>query len=199
MYDPALLCLKPLTVSDAIAARHLDEQTLGGFWSVEGYQREAESEASDLLGLWQDETLMGLGCSWAIVDEAHITLLAIAPSHQGQGWGGLLLLALLQAAIQRQLAWATLEVRTSNQVAIALYQSLGFQEVGQRPNYYADTGEAARILWLKGLRETDVQVAIAQQWQQRQQRLQQQGLQLHLDKLLLAHSTEDHQLPVITG
>lgn len=178
MYDPALLWLKPLTVSEAIAARHLDEQTLGGFWSIDGYQREAESEASDLLGLWQDKTLIGLGCSWAIVDEAHITLLAIVPTHQGQGLGGLLLLALLQSAIQRQLAWATLEVRVSNQTAIALYEGMGFKEVGQRPNYYADTGEAARILWLKGLREADVQAAIDQRWQQRQRRLEQQGRQL---------------------
>lgn len=191
MYDPAPLCLSPLALDQVEAARQLDQQTLGGFWAIDAYRREVESDASDLLGLWQGSSLIGLGCSWAILDEAHITLLAIAPSHQSQGLGGFLLLALLQAALQRQLAWATLEVRASNQIAIALYQSLGFQEVGQRPHYYADTGEAARILWLKGLREDSVQQAIAQQWQQRQQRLIRQGWQLQLPTQFPTSCAED--------
>lgn len=199
MYDPASLCLRPLALDHVQAARQLDEQTLGGFWALDAYQREVESEASDLLGLWQGSELIGLGCSWAIVDEAHITLLAIAPSHQGQGWGGLLLLALLQAAIQRQLAWATLEVRISNQVAISLYQKVGFQEVGQRPRYYADTGEAALILWLKGLREPDVQAAIAQQWQQRQQRIDQKGRQLQRPTLNLPNRATSSHDSAIAG
>ncbi|ABB56293.1 ribosomal protein S18-alanine N-acetyltransferase [Synechococcus elongatus] len=199
MYDPAPLCLSPLALDQVEAARHLDEQTLGGFWAIEAYRREVESDASDLLGLWQGAHLIGLGCSWAIVDEAHITLLAIAPSHQQQGLGGFLLLALLQAAIRRDMAWATLEVRVSNQVAIALYQSLGFQEVGQRPSYYADTGEAARILWLKGLRENSVQEAIAQQWKARQQRLNRQGWQLQLPMQLATACTEDPDPLATTG
>jgi ribosomal-protein-alanine N-acetyltransferase len=58
---------------------------------------------------------------------------------------------LLKKSRDRNLEWATLEVRVSNQTAIALYKSFGFQEIGRRPNYYEVTGEDALLLWCKGI------------------------------------------------
>ncbi|MGB3493470.1 MAG: ribosomal protein S18-alanine N-acetyltransferase [Elainellaceae cyanobacterium] len=107
---------------------------------------------------------MGMGCCWAIVDEAHITLLAIHPAYRRQGLATAILLELLHRARLRGLQWATLEVRISNQGAIALYQSLGFQSVGERRKYYQDTGESALILWRKGL-QTDSFHADLVTWQ----------------------------------
>jgi [ribosomal protein S18]-alanine N-acetyltransferase len=108
---------------------------------------------------------IGLACSWAILDEAHITLLAIDPAYQRQGLGQLLLYSLLVLAWQRGLEWATLEVRVSNQTAISLYQKFGFESVGQRRAYYQDNGEDALILWRKGLQRPEFQVNLAK-WQQ---------------------------------
>jgi ribosomal-protein-alanine N-acetyltransferase len=101
--------------------------------------------------------LLGIACVWAILEEAHITILAVHPNYQRQGLGQVLLYALLQSAWQRGLEWATLEVRASNQVAIALYQKFGFSEVGKRKRYYQDTGEDALILWHNGLQRPDFQ------------------------------------------
>jgi [ribosomal protein S18]-alanine N-acetyltransferase len=98
--------------------------------------------------------ILGLGCLWAILEEAHITLLIVDPAHRRQGLGQAMLYVLMQAAWQRKLEWATLEVRVSNQPALALYQKFGFEEVGQRRRYYQDTGEDARILWYKGIQKT---------------------------------------------
>lgn len=132
----------------------LDRTSLGGIWTLSGYQRELDSPNSNLLILslpTNPETIIGLGCFWAILEEAHITLLAIHPDYQRQGLGKLLLYKLLEEAVQRQLERATLEVRISNQSAISLYQQFGFRVAGERKNYYPQTGESALILWRSDL------------------------------------------------
>jgi len=96
--------------------------------------------------------LLGIGCLWAIVEEAHITTLAIEPTQQRKKLGQLLLSELLLQGQNRQLTRATLEVRVSNAGALRLYQAFGFKEAGQRRRYYSD-GENARVLWRSGLQE----------------------------------------------
>jgi ribosomal-protein-alanine N-acetyltransferase len=164
---------------------------LGGLWTASGYQREIDSPNSDLLMLrgarsahgsikssLEPAPLIGLACSWAILDEAHITLLAIDPAYQRQGLGSLLLYALLLLAQQRGLAWATLEVRASNQSALALYQRFGFESVGTRRKYYPD-GEDALILWRKGLQDPEFSPILSRWKQVLGDRLQQHGWLIH--------------------
>ncbi|MGQ9872653.1 ribosomal protein S18-alanine N-acetyltransferase [Leptodesmis sp.] len=110
--------------------------------------------------------LLALGCSWAIAEEAHITLLAVDPAYQQQGLGQAMLYALLTAAYQRQLERATLEVRISNQAALALYTKFGFREAGRRKRYYQDTGEDALVLWRGGIQHPNFPQEL-QQWQKR--------------------------------
>jgi [ribosomal protein S18]-alanine N-acetyltransferase len=102
-------------------------------------------------------TLIGLGCLWAILEEAHITILAIHPRFQNQGLGQALLWALLNCANQRQLERATLEVRSSNLAAVYLYKKFGFKEAGRRKRYYEDTGEDALVMWRSGLEKPEFQ------------------------------------------
>ncbi len=166
--------LQTLTAEHLRAAVALDQQCLGGLWTLSGYQRELDSPNSDLL-TWvalespastslenhfrvelqnrqiTSQTVIGVGCLWAILEEAHITLLLIHPDYQGQGLGQALLYALLKSAWKRQLERATLEVRVSNQPALSLYRKFGFKEAGRRRRYYSDTGEDALILWKNGL------------------------------------------------
>ncbi|MEE3718676.1 ribosomal protein S18-alanine N-acetyltransferase [Tumidithrix elongata RA019] len=129
----------------------IDRTCLGGLWSLEAYEREVCSPNSYLVGIMSPENvILGFGCLWSILEEAHITILAVRPEYQRQGLGSYLVWGLLKAAHDRSLEWATLEVRASNQPAIALYQKFGFTEVGRRRNYYQVTGEDALILWCKG-------------------------------------------------
>lgn len=136
----------------------LDHRCLGGLWSENAYRRESESPNSDLLLLEAIATpnspaaIIGIGCTWAILEEAHITLLGIEPTYQRRGLGQWLLTSLLLAAIARGLTHATLEVRQSNQKAQALYAKYGFKTAGERRKYYAD-GENALILWRSGLQD----------------------------------------------
>jgi [ribosomal protein S18]-alanine N-acetyltransferase len=152
--------IKPAIAEDLEEIIALDQLCFDGIWSQEGYLREIYSFNSTLLLLWVTEAqllpkMIGLGCLWSIVEEAHITLLGIHPEYQRQGLGLFLFHRLLQDALQRNLERATLEVKTTNQPAINLYQKFGFQIAGRRNNYYPKTGEDAFILWLNGLNEPD--------------------------------------------
>jgi ribosomal-protein-alanine N-acetyltransferase len=178
------------TASQIPAIVALDRQCLSEPWSADGYTRELDSPNSHILIVRPIEEsaatpdLIGLACLWAIVEEAHITRLAIHPNFQRRGLGQGLLLMLLTIAQQRGLEWATLEVKASNHGAIALYERMGFQSVGRRRHYYPDQ-EDALILWLNGL-----QTPAFEQWQHHQwsvlgDRLQQQGYQLFLPEEIL--------------
>jgi [ribosomal protein S18]-alanine N-acetyltransferase len=118
--------------------------------------------------------LMGMGCSWTILDETHLVLLAVHPKFQRQGFGCAILLGLLTCAIAHGSNYATLEVRASNQVAIALYETFGFKTAGRRPHYYSDprsnTSEDALILWRSGLQTAEFKTQTMQRWQSLERR-----------------------------
>ncbi len=163
------LAIAPLTAALLPEAVALDRRCLGGLWTEDGYHRELDSPNSDLLMLQRIEAekpkeMLGIACLWAILEEAHITVLAIDPLYQRQGLGQAILWMLLTSAWKRGLEWATLEVRPSNQAAIGLYKRFDFQEVGKRRKYYAD-GEDALILWKKGLQRPEFPPTL-QQWRQ---------------------------------
>lgn len=143
--------IKTLTEKELDQVLELDSICFGGLWSLEGYKREIESPNSCLLILTknheENEKVIGLGCFWAILEEAHLTILAIHPDFQGQKLGSLLLNKLLDEAQKRNLERATLEVGENNHKAINLYKKFGFMEAGRRKKYYKKTGEDALILW----------------------------------------------------
>jgi ribosomal-protein-alanine N-acetyltransferase len=100
-------------------------------------------------GLWawrRSPPVLGYGGFWMIVDESHISTLAVHPDWRGRGLGEMLLVALIEASILRGAAEATLEVRVSNVVAQNLYRKYGFVQVGRRKGYYHDNHEDALIM-----------------------------------------------------
>ena len=134
----SLLTLHTPQLTDLDELVALDRSCLGGLWSKDGYRRELMSPNSHfwVLSLDSPRIIIGCGCFWEILEEAHITLLMISPEYQGQGLGQLLLHGLLGDAVSRNLERATLEVRVSNQLALCLYQKFGFKVIGQRKGYY---------------------------------------------------------------
>ena len=166
----------PLPESLLTAAVELDQLVLGGFWSASSYQAEFNRPSSDLLGLWltphPDPPLLAVGCAWTILDESHIILMAVHPQYRRQGFGAGMLLSLLNTAHHRGMKYATLEVRASNEAAIALYTQLGFTSVGKRPKYYADNGEDALVLWRSGLQSPEFKPHIDRHWAALQTRWQ---------------------------
>jgi [ribosomal protein S18]-alanine N-acetyltransferase len=90
--------------------------------------------------------VLGHAGFWLLIDEAHISTIAVAPEWRGLGLGELLLVALLDRAVTVNADIATLEVRAGNQVAQNLYRKYAFQVVGLRKGYYSDNREDALIM-----------------------------------------------------
>jgi ribosomal-protein-alanine N-acetyltransferase len=121
--------------------------TSNGLWSCEQWRNELTDPQRPGLGLWQGGRLMAMACSWLILDELHITLVAVHPARRRQGLAQQLLHALLQQGRRLGATRATLEVSSGNPAALALYRALGFQTAGVRRAYYSN-GDDALIQWL---------------------------------------------------
>jgi len=87
--------------------------------------------------------VIGYGGLWNIMDEAHISTVATAPEVRGNGYGELLLAAMIRRSITLDAAYVVLEVRVSNTVAQHLYQKYDFEITDRKKNYYRDDGEDA--------------------------------------------------------
>lgn len=106
--------------------------------------------------------LIGLAGFWLMADEVHISTIAVHPNWRGLGLGEWLLLTLLKAGQALAAQVATLEVRPSNQTALALYQKYRFKEVGRRLRYYTDNDEDALIFTTPPLTSPDYQAMLSQ-------------------------------------
>ncbi len=91
--------------------------------------------------------IIGYGGIWIILDEGHITNIAVHPDFRNMGIGAKLITDLIELSERRGANKQTLEVRVSNYPAISLYNKLGFKTAGKREKYYEDNGEDALILW----------------------------------------------------
>ncbi len=117
-------------------------------WSKESFKLEVErNRFAKYLAVKYGGEVIGYGGMWLIIDEAHITNIAIHPDYRRRGLGRALLLSLMEEAIKKGIKSMTLEVRVSNLGAQALYRELDFEDGGIRKGYYADTNEDALIMW----------------------------------------------------
>lgn len=94
--------------------------------------------------------ILGYICFWLVADEIQMLNLAVHPEYRGQGLGRRLMTLLFAQAQQKSLSKVVLEVRPSNQIAIALYHSLGFRILYRRPGYYEPEGEDALVMEWSG-------------------------------------------------
>ena len=148
-----------------------------GFDSQDIGQELSNADAQPNLRQSPTATIIGLGCLWSILDEAHITTLAIHPDYHRCRLGQWLLVQLLTTAKGRQLTHATLDVRASNAAALKLYQKFEFKLAGRRKRYYADD-EDALVLWLSGLQSAKFVQTIQNLSQQSAQAILQRGWRL---------------------
>ena len=116
-------------------------------WPESILQQELENPLSLWLCAMDGDTVAGYIGSQTVLGEADMMNVAVSPAYRRQGLGRALVLALCEALkTQMQATVLTLEVRDSNAAAIALYEDLGFTQIGLRKNYYQHPKEDARIL-----------------------------------------------------
>ena len=117
-------------------------------WSEESFEREIkENHLAFYIVAEVDGALAGYAGLWCIVDEGHITNVAVHPDWRRRHIGEALISVLLEHTLKNGIKSHTLEVRASNDPAISLYKKFGFEPAGLRKNYYEDNGEDAIIMW----------------------------------------------------
>jgi ribosomal-protein-alanine N-acetyltransferase len=141
--------------------RELEQNTLARYVVVrevadDGAPIDGRSRSTwvrDFFGLATRDhpTIVGYAGMWLMVDEAHVTSVAVRPGRRGRGLGQLLMWSMFDLGAAAGARWLTLEVRPSNSIARAMYAGLGFREAGVRPRYYTDNGEDALIMWSEDL------------------------------------------------
>jgi ribosomal-protein-alanine N-acetyltransferase len=128
-------------------------------WTERNYRYEVTENRASRMMVCEEVApdspprIIGYVGSWLIVDEVHISTLAVHPSFRQRNIAEKLLRTLLICAGQDGAVLATLEVRSSNVPALRLYKKLGFKVVGVRQGYYRDNREDALLMTLHGVEQ----------------------------------------------
>lgn len=146
--------IRPMTAADIDEVLEIERLCFPTPWSREAFRIEIEQNrcAHYFVAVCQDK-IVGYGGMWVIIDEAHITNVAVHPSYRGRGIGEAIMRSLIEAAISLGAVRMTLEVRVSNKIAQNLYEKLGFRAVGIRKRYYSNNDEDALIMWNEHIRD----------------------------------------------
>jgi [ribosomal protein S18]-alanine N-acetyltransferase len=150
---PERFLIRTMTPDDMPEVMEIERVAFTNPWSPELLRRELTHDWSTIL-LAEEELapgvrrLLGFAIFWVVHDELHILNVATDPSQRRRGVARQVMDATLERGRQRRCTLATLEVRRSNEAALALYRGLGFRAVGVRPNYYVDEGEDAIVMIL---------------------------------------------------
>jgi ribosomal-protein-alanine N-acetyltransferase len=138
--------IRRMTLPDVDGVYAIESASFPKPWNREDFVKEMTANAcARYLVAEEAGEIIGFAGAWIVLDEAHITNIAVTQSCRGRGIGRALTKALLQYAANLGVVYATLEVRKSNETAKRLYQSLGFEYVGVRKRYYEDNGEDALL------------------------------------------------------
>lgn len=141
--------IRYMELSDVDAVHVLEEKCFTTPWSKDSFVQELSSnKLARYMVLLLDDEIVAYGGFWIIVDEAHITNIAVNPEKRRLGLGKKLVQGMIDEIIKLGMENVTLEVRDSNIPARNLYAGFGFTDAGRRPNYYQSPKEDAIIMWL---------------------------------------------------
>lgn len=147
--------IRRMTMEDVDGVAAVEAATFPTPWSRDAFASEMRNVAARYLVAEKDGRIIGYAGAWIILDESHITNIAVLRDERGQGIGRALTAGLMHYLSNLGAAYATLEVRKSNEIAQSLYKSLGFIKLGVRKRYYEGNGEDALIMVCDHMPEAD--------------------------------------------
>ena len=139
--------VSPLRRRDLRAVLRIEQRTSSTPWSLGLFLAEVRREDRLYLAARDGHRLVGYAGMLLIGSDGHVTTISVDPDRQGGAVGTRLLLALVRSAADEGIEAVTLEVRASNEPALALYRRFGFAPAGVRKDYYSDPTEDALVLW----------------------------------------------------
>ncbi|MDA8229280.1 MAG: ribosomal protein S18-alanine N-acetyltransferase [Desulfitobacterium hafniense] len=141
--------VRPMKIEDIDAIITIERASFPTPWSPHAFTTELrDNEYARYYCLEVNGRIIGYMGLWFILEEGHITNIAIAPEYRGAGWGEFLLRTVMDKMAAEGMERMTLEVRVSNMVAQKVYERVGFVKMGVRKKYYMDNQEDALIMWL---------------------------------------------------
>lgn len=157
------LALELMREADIATVQEIEREIFATPWPRNAYYRELASRSSAHYVVLRQEgtvepppgrhsaefdaSIIGYGGMWRLYDEAHVTTIGVRRDLHHHGHGRVLFAGLVQAAYDMGAKWVTLEVRTSNENAMKMYEAFGFKVIGRRKGYYTDNGEDAIVMW----------------------------------------------------
>lgn len=146
------MVIRPMTLEDIDGVMAVEMDAFQTPWSRSAFEEElTQNRLARYLVAEADGAILGYAGTWLVINEAHVTNVAVSSQRRREGIGRLLMEHLMDLAVQNGSGSMTLEVRVSNEAARNLYRQLGFVEAGLRKNYYSETKEDALILWREKL------------------------------------------------
>lgn len=134
------------------AVANIEAESIPCPWSEQAFLDTLEKREALYFVAELERKVVGYIGAWQSFEEADITNIAVAAEKRGCGIGEALIKFFKEMALHQGITALTLEVRVSNQVAIHLYEKMGFSSEGIRPNFYERPKEDAMIMWNRNLR-----------------------------------------------
>ena len=140
------LLIEPMTLQEVEQVLEIEKQCFTQPYSRQILEDELALDVSHLRVLKLGKRIIGFLDYWLVNDEIHLINIAILPEFQRRNYATLLMKYLLEVGREKFCKKIFLDVRQSNEGAIALYQKFGFIEVGNRKRYYSDNSETAIVM-----------------------------------------------------
>ncbi|RAK15212.1 ribosomal-protein-alanine N-acetyltransferase [Anoxybacillus vitaminiphilus] len=143
------ITFRQMTLDDLDDVLKIEHASFTLPWSRESFYNElVHNKYSNYIVMEWNGQVIGYCGMWLVIDEAHITNVAVLPEFRGKKLGEALMRKAMETAKERGAKTMTLEVRVSNHVAQSLYRKLGFLNGGIRKQYYTDNQEDALVMWV---------------------------------------------------
>ncbi|GAC1392477.1 MAG: ribosomal protein S18-alanine N-acetyltransferase [Vulcanimicrobiaceae bacterium] len=151
--QPGGLMIAPMTDPDIAQVMQIETLSFPSTWPQNAFHNEIhENKLAHYFVGRIGERVVAYGGIWVILEDSHITTIAVHPDERGKKYGEIMLLHLLDETISRGASWITLEVRETNEAAQRLYRKYGFTVVSTRRGYYSDNNESALVMWAGNLK-----------------------------------------------
>lgn len=139
-----------MTLKDIPSVVNIETEAFATPWTEEIFEHEmtGNNYAHYIVATCEEEVIGHCGM-WIVLDECHITNIAVLKKFRGNGIGEQLLRESIELCRELAVQTMTLEVRVSNEVAQNMYRKLGFQDGGIRKKYYTDDREDALVMWVE--------------------------------------------------
>ena len=146
------ITVRPMVMTDVDGVMAVEHDSFLTPWSRSAFEEElAQNRLARYIVAVENGAIVGYAGTWLVINEAHVTNVAVSSQRRREGIGRLLMQKLMELARENGMESMTLEVRVSNAAARHLYDQMGFVAAGIRKNYYSETKEDALILWCEKL------------------------------------------------